>query len=111
LISYEPGYEYPCRFNILIDLNTFDSWILGDNALRGVLLTYDLQEKMISFIKTNVPANITVEDNNDRGYIYYLIGILFVAILLYCLYKCFYVSDEAKVHDEKAYQLLDNKNV
>jgi len=112
LISYEPIYEYQCRFQILIDLNLFDSWILGDNALRGVLLTYDMENKRVSFIKTELPREITISNNNQNNSILfiYLLGIVLSAIIIFSLYKCFY-TDKGKVVDDKNIGLLEVKKV
>lgn len=112
LISYEPIYEYQCRFQILIDLNMFDSWILGDNALRGVLLSYDLQDKKISFIKADVPKEITINDNNQNNYIFffYILGLVLIAVFMVGLYKCMN-SEKNNVTDEVNEGLLQNKNV
>jgi hypothetical protein len=112
LISYEPIYEYQCRFQILIDLNLFDSWILGDNALRGVLLTYDMENKRVSFIKTELPREITISNNNQNNSILfiYLLGIVLSAIIVFSLYKCFYI-EKGKVVDDKNIGLLEVKKV
>ena len=90
----------------------FDSWILGDNALRGVLLSYDLQDKKISFIKADVPKEITINDNNQNNYIFffYILGLVLIAVFMVGLYKCMN-SEKNNVTDEVNEGLLQNKIV
>lgn len=95
IIDYNPSLEYQCRFQIIISTEKFDHWILGDSALRGLLISFDLSKRNIGFTNEipNFPINIneelnkTVEDHQDVK-IYYIFALAFIFTGIFFLYKC-----------------------
>jgi hypothetical protein len=90
LISYNPEYEYQCRFNVIIDLNLDNDWILGIEGMKGVLFDFDISRRKIRFIRTFLPDKITVNDRSFKEiWIWFLIaiGIIVLGILIYACCK------------------------
>ena len=95
IIDYEPSHEYQCRFQIIVSTDKFDYWILGDSALRGLLISFDLAKRTIGFTNTlsNFPVNINDEINKDQEdnqdvKIYYFFALVFILAGVVGLYKC-----------------------
>jgi hypothetical protein len=101
LISYEPVYDFPCRFNVVLDLNMFGSWVLGEAALRGLLVSYEINARKVSFVRTDsLPESITFEGQKS-GFNWWILLWIFLAILLlvlgYIIYKyCFSASEASE---------------
>jgi len=103
LVSYEPAFDFACRFNIVLDLNMFGSWVLGETALRGLLVSYEMNNRKISFVKTDsLPTGITF-DQPKSGFNWWILFYIFLVILLlvggYLIYKYCFASSEAATQE------------
>lgn len=103
IIDYLPSSEYQCRFQIVLDLFTFDTWILGDSVLRYSFLTFDMQDKKISFLQNSgivtdsaitgdaspaIPPSGEKTSYNLKFLLYFII--ISVSLLFaYSIYACF----------------------
>jgi hypothetical protein len=102
IIDYIPGNEYECAFQVIIEIFGMDTWILGDSVLRYTFLTFDMENKQISFLQNALQitdSEIKGENNlNENGennfsqFIYQMgiyIAVFSLGILLgYALLKC-----------------------
>ena len=60
LIEYNQSKIFQCRFKMLMDKISYNIWVIGDSSLRSSLITYNMEERKISFIQ-NISQII---DNN-----------------------------------------------
>ena len=60
LIKYNKSFTYQCHFQMMVDKIDFGAWVIGDSSLRASLITFNMQERKISFIQN---INKTIEDN------------------------------------------------
>ena len=104
LVSYQPQYEYSCRFNILLDLNIFGSWILGESALRGLLVSYDFTNRNIDFVKVDtLPDNIVFEPPKS-GFNWWIL--LWILLAIAFLVLCYYLYRHCFIHNEGRESLI-----
>jgi hypothetical protein len=115
IIDYDPSLDYQCRFQIIISAEKFDYWILGDSALRGLLISFDLSRKNIGFTNEipNFPVNIneelnkSIEDHQDVK-IYYILALGFIFTGIFFLYKC---ANDENFFGRKIEKMLVLKNL
>jgi len=110
LIQYFPALKYQCRFEILIDVNMMNFWILGDSVLRDTLLSFDLKRMSVGWIQeieklsdSMIFSNTTIvnaEDDNKIEFAGYLIGGLVILAITYLFIKfaISYARSEADYH-------------
>jgi len=108
LVKYQPQFEYPCRFNILLDLNIFGSWVLGESALKGLLVSYDIKNRNIGFVKVDTLPNNIVFQGPKTGFNWWIIFWILLAIAVLVL--CYYLYRYCFVHNDGREGLL-NKNL
>jgi len=108
MITYDRSAEYGCRFNLLVNLNQNEPWVLGDSVLRGVLVTYDVNGRTISYLKTSIPSELTIEEAKSSfwWWFFIILGIIVLAILAFVLYKYCFAGDS---HEDKKETMLKNK--
>lgn len=51
LIEYNQSKIFQCRFKMLVDKIDFGIWVIGDSSLRSSLITFNMEERKISFIQ------------------------------------------------------------
>ena len=51
MINYKVGNNYPCQFQIQVNNYEEGIWILGDSSLRGSIISFDINDRKISFIQ------------------------------------------------------------
>ena len=98
LIKYNKSFRYQCHFQMLVNKIDFGSWVIGDSSLRSSLITFNMQERKISFIQN---INNIIEDNkiaksilinqswisNSLFWILIIGGILLIIILIIYIFK------------------------
>jgi hypothetical protein len=117
LVSHDPQSEWPCRFNILLSLNQNDPWVLGDAVLRGVLVTYDVTGRTISFAKTTLPSELTIEESKSSGssfwwWFFIILGLILLVVIGWLIYRyCFAHPDSAhqEMGMERKEPMMKNK--
>ena len=97
IIDYSSSWEFQCKFQLLIDNLELNTWILGDSALRGSILTFDINKRQISFIQNIqqslddnnlLKEKIYNENNNDiSSYLFYGIILSIIIIILIIIFK------------------------
>jgi hypothetical protein len=95
LIEFNSKASYQCNFNILIDLENEDTWVLGKSVLTNTLMSFDQSKRKIGFIQNpkglesllNGNIIIYANDQNDSkiGFIFFLV---FLLVLVFGLFKC-----------------------
>ena len=60
IIEYYQNYRYQCHFQMLVDKIDFGIWVIGDSSLRGSLITFNMEDRKISFIQS---INDVIDDN------------------------------------------------
>lgn len=95
LIDFYPKMTYACRFEVFVDMNNYDNWILGANVMKDTLFSFDIANRKIGFyqnpdIKSFVNKEnlviYTEDDGNPK--IGYLFALGFIFLLLYAIIKC-----------------------
>ena len=88
--------NYKCHFQIVKETYDLSSWVLGDSALRGNLINFNLYERKISFVQ-NISGIIDEKKISNSKWIksgtnfliYLVIGIvsfIFICIFIYHLF-------------------------
>ena len=88
--------NYKCHFQIVKETYDLSSWVLGDSALRGNLINFNLYERKISFVQ-NISGIIDEKKISNSKWIksgtnfliYLVIGILsfiFICIFIYYIF-------------------------
>ena len=76
IIDFFPSMEYQCVFQIIVTDKLNDTWIIGDSALNGNLLTYDMEEKSVEWVsmKTLFNEDEMIRDDSlsHKNAIYYM---------------------------------------
>lgn len=133
IIDYMPSSEYQCRFQIILDLFNFDTWILGDSVLRYSFITFDMEKREISFLQNSgmiTDSNIVGADNTDSNiagkgpenpkgskdnvlewiyrYFVYLVVFGLAALFAYAVYRCYADKDDGVVDDGQYNRLANN---
>ena len=96
LIMINNNGNYKCHFQIVKETYDLSSWVLGDSALRGNLINFNLYERKISFVQ-NISGIIDEKKISNSKWIkrgtnfliYLIIGILsfiFICIFIYYLF-------------------------
>jgi len=125
IIDYMPSSEYQCRFQMILDLFNFDTWILGDSVLRYSFITFDMQSREISFLQNSgiiTDSNILGNENKNQNlnpssgnqtntnnkltYLMYFIIFSLATLFAYCILKCY--QDKDDIIDEGNYNRLAN---
>jgi hypothetical protein len=100
LVTYQPQYEYPCRFNILLDLNIFGSWVLGETALKGLLVSYDIENRNIGFVKVDTLPSYIVFQGPKTGFnwwiVFWILLAVAVLVLSYYLYRYCFIHKQGR---------------
>ncbi len=114
LIEFNSRNTFQCNFNILIDLENEDTWILGRSVLSNTLLSFDQSKRKIGFIQNpkafesllNGNIIINANDQNDTkiGFIFFLV---FLFILVFGLFKC---ANNEKFFGRKSLNPDDNED-
>ena len=60
LINYNESYRLKCHFEMLVDKIDFGIWVIGDSSLSSSLVTFNMNEKKISFVQN---INKLIDDN------------------------------------------------
>jgi hypothetical protein len=109
LIDFFPKLTYSCRFEIFVDMNNYDNWILGANVMRDTLFSFDIASRKIGFYQNpdvkafvNKENLIVYSEENGDFKIGYAFALIFVFLLLYSLIKC--------SNNEKFMSGFDKKN-
>lgn len=50
IIDFFPSMEYQCVFQIVVTDKLNNTWIIGDSALSGNIITYDMEQKSIEWV-------------------------------------------------------------
>jgi len=130
IIDYMPSSEYQCRFQIILDLFNFDTWILGDSVLRYSFITFDMEKREVSFLQnagmitdsniigadkaSNKNADDRLEGQSQKQqdwifyYCVYFVVFCLAALFSYALYKCFSDKDDLNHSDDRQYHRLAN---
>ena len=86
IIDFFPSMEYQCVFQIIVTDKLNDTWIIGDSALNGNLLTYDMEEKSVEWVsmKTLFNEDEMIRDDSlsHKNAIYYMWAIAGGAFLI-----------------------------
>jgi len=108
LITQDRTAEYGCKFNLLVNLNQNEPWVLGDDVLRGVLVTYDVNGRTVSYLKTSIPSELTIEEAKSSfwWWFFIILGIIVLAILAFVIYKFCFAGD---AHEDKKEGMIKNK--
>jgi hypothetical protein len=96
LIEYYPNLDYQCVFEIYIDNNNLDTWILGTNVSEEIFLSFDTIGKKIGFVqdpvgiknlllKEEIFENLGTESPSDK--ILWLFAMVFVMLCMYGLIR------------------------
>lgn len=96
LIEYNPKFRFKCHFKLLVDKIDSGMWVIGDSSLRGGLITYNMNERKISFIQ-NI-SNIIDDNKIAKSSIIYqslfnssMIWILIIAVILIIIAAVVYI--------------------
>jgi len=129
VIDYMPSSEYQCRFQIILDLFNFDTWILGDSVLRYSFITFDMEKREVSFLQNSgmiTDSNIIGGNNNNSNngivnienkskdddwkfrYLVYFIVFCLSALFAYAVYSCFTDKSDEVVDDANYNRLANN---
>jgi hypothetical protein len=96
LIDYQPNSKYQCRFEIRIDKENYDTWVLGTSAMRNTLWSFDINSRKIGFVQNPKDINniisrndiiISSSDESDTK-LGYLFALIFIIIILFAVIKC-----------------------
>lgn len=95
LIDFYPKMTYSCRFEVFVDMNNYDNWVLGANVMKDSLFSFDISARKIGFYQNpDVKAfankeNLVIytEDNADPK-IGYMFALGFIFVMLYAIIKC-----------------------
>ena len=91
LITYEKNMKYQCRYQVMVDTVGINKWIIGHSSLRNNLVSFNMQERKISFIQN---INQTLDENQiansvvlirglfDKKTLWICLGILFVVLII-----------------------------
>ena len=60
LIKFDKKMTYQCRFQIMVDSIGVNKWVIGDSSLRNNLVSFNMEERKISFIQN---INQTINEN------------------------------------------------
>jgi len=95
LIDFYPKLTYSCRFEIFVDMNNYDNWILGANVMKDTLFSFDISSRRIGFYQNpdvkaflNKENLVIYEEGNSEVKIVYIFAIIFILLLLYSMIKC-----------------------
>lgn len=134
IIDYMPSSEFQCRFQIILDLFNFDTWILGDSVLRYSFITFDMEKREVSFLQNSgmiTDSNVfginngsnannngnnafdgVLANNKDEKWIFrylvYLVVFFLAALFAYAVYRCFTDKPEEAVYDGNYERLANN---
>ena len=61
LIKFDKKMKYQCRFQVMVDSVGVNKWVIGDSSLRNNLVSFNMEERKISFIQN---INQTINENN-----------------------------------------------
>jgi hypothetical protein len=124
IIDYYPNLEFQCVFQILIDNDNLDTWILGTNVLQDILFSFDTLSKKIGFVqsptnfrslilKQEIYEEIGTDSPSDK--LIWLFVMIFVMLCMYGLvrfangdYKLFDRSESINI-DKFKMELIQNK--
>jgi hypothetical protein len=85
-MEFFPNFTYSCKFEILIDMDDLNEWIIGDSVLRSMFIQFDMDLKKISFMNMD-----EIDAENLKYSIYtrmlYFLGFLILLLLIYFLFK------------------------
>lgn len=95
LIDFFPTLTYQCRFEIIIDYENLDTWVLGASAMKNNLFSFDLENKKIGFVQepkemesllymSEMPVQ---EEENTGSKIGYIFVLAFIGVLMFGVYK------------------------
>ena len=98
IIQYNHRFRYQCHFQMLVDKIDFGIWVIGDSSLRNNLITFNMDERKISFVQNitdiiddNKIANNFFKKNNWISnalfWIFIIGGILLVVLLIIYILK------------------------
>ena len=88
IIDFEPYHEYQCRFQIIIDNNFNNSWIIGDSALRGMFVSFDYSKGRIGFNRNLFFQELLKgEKHTEDVKIYYFVMLVVICFVMVWLYR------------------------
>lgn len=83
LIDYDKRDLFQCHFQIMEDAFEINTWVLGDSALRHSLISFDMDERKISFVQ-NI-QDIIDENKLAKSSIIFKEGGFFSSILFWVI--------------------------
>jgi hypothetical protein len=118
IINYFPNLDYQCHFEVYIDADNYDTWVLGTNVLEDVLLSFDTANKKIGFAQN--PSGIRtlllkeeiyedIRDDSPSDKLFWLFGMIFVMLCMYGLVR-FANGDRFKFFDRTDSFDIKNKD-
>jgi hypothetical protein len=94
LVRFFADQEYQCRFDAFVDMQSYDTWLLGTNVLKDSLISFDLNGKKIGFIQNTKGLNSLLvkeeffteyqEDTGDSKF-GYIVAVVVIILIMYGL--------------------------
>ncbi len=120
LFHYFPDHDYQCRFDIFVDMDSFDTWILGTSVLKDSLLSFDILGKKIGYIQNTKGLNsLLVKEEFFTEYqeytgdskLGYIIAVVVIIILMYGLVNFAQnkITHENRLDDSNNMELIQSK--
>jgi hypothetical protein len=118
IVKIFPDQEYQCRFDAFVDMESYDTWILGTNVLKDSLLSFDVVGNKIGFIQNTRGLNSLLvkeeffteykEDTGDSK-LGYIVAVVIIIILMYGLVN--FAQNKIKIEQkpENNMELIPNK--
>ena len=97
LIDYKQNYVFQCRFKMLVDKINFGTWVIGDSSLRSSLITFNMQERKISFIQNiskiiddnKIAKSILINQSLISSTLFWILIIIGVLVVLIAIIYIF----------------------
>jgi hypothetical protein len=90
LVSKEDE-EYNYTFDIVVDINNFDTWKLGTHVLDNILLSFDLQNIKIGYAQNpNIDVLLTrldLDEDEEPSKIGYLVSLAVLILIIFYFVK------------------------
>ena len=91
LIKYKENMRYQCRYQVMVDSIGVNKWIVGHSSLRNNLVSFNMQERKISFIQ-NIKqtldenqianSNLLIRGLFSKKIIWIGLGILLIVLII-----------------------------
>jgi hypothetical protein len=95
IVQYFPTLTYQCRFDLAVDMDSYNTWVLGTSVMKNSLFSFDMISRKLGFVQNPkdmivyMNTNIVIPETEESGgsKIGYIFVLVFIGVLMFGIYK------------------------